>query len=74
MRVDDGVVNLTLAEMLVGKLNLKFEDKKTGDVGDAGKTRPDIILRQLNTKPGQVCNRWKVQSVHPSDIPYHKCV
>lgn len=53
--VDDssGVVNVRLAEMVVGNLNLRYVDRKTGEVREEGATRPDVILRQLATRPGQ---------------------
>ena len=44
-----------MAEMLVGRMSLKYQDKKTGDIKDEGKTKPEVIMRQLSTKPGQAC-------------------
>ena len=54
VQVDDGIVKLRMAEMQVSKLHLQFEDKKTGEIFETGKTKPSVILRQLETKPGQV--------------------
>ncbi len=55
--VDDtgGVINVKLAEMVVGNLNLRYVDRKTGEVREEGATRPEVVLRQLATRPGQVC-------------------
>lgn len=52
--VEEGIVKLKMAEMQVGKLDLQFEDKKTGDIRLHGKTKPEVILRQLLTKQGEV--------------------
>lgn len=41
--------------MVVGNLNLRFVDRKTGEVREEGATRPEVILRQLATRQGQVC-------------------
>lgn len=54
--VDDssGVINVRLSEMVVGNLNLRFVDRKTSEVREEGATRPEVVLRQLSTRPGQV--------------------
>lgn len=54
--MEDDVVRLKMAEMLVGRMSLKYQDKKTGDIRDEGKTKPEVIMRQLCTKPGQACS------------------
>ena len=54
--MEDDVVKLKMAEMLVGRMSLKYQDKKTGDIKDEGKTKPEVIMRQLCTKPGQACS------------------
>lgn len=48
-----GVINVRLAEMVVGNLNLRYVDRKTGEVREEGATRPEVVLRQLSTRPGQ---------------------
>jgi hypothetical protein len=48
------VVQLKVAEMTVGTVNLRFVDRKTGETKEDGATRPDVILRNLSTRPGQV--------------------
>lgn len=53
VEMEDDVVRLKMAEMLVGRMSLKYQDKKTGDIKDEGKTKPEVIMRQLSTKPGQ---------------------
>lgn len=53
--MQDDVVRLRMAEMLVGRMNLKYQDKKTGDIKDEGATKPEVIMRQLCTRPGQAC-------------------
>ena len=54
MALRGGVAEVKLAEMQVNSVNLRFKDPKTGEVREEGSTRPDIILRHLCTKPGQV--------------------
>ena len=51
--VVENVVQLHIPESKVGKINVHFQDNKTGEVKE-GKTKPDIIMRSLGTKPGQV--------------------
>ena len=38
----------------VGRINLRFVDRETGEGREEGATRPDVILRQMSTRPGQV--------------------
>lgn len=54
VEMDNEVATLKMAEMLVGRVNLKYQDKKTGDIKDEGATKPEVIMRQLCTKVGQV--------------------
>eukprot|EP00271_Cylindrocystis_brebissonii_P001837 TRINITY_DN1213_c0_g1_i1.p1 TRINITY_DN1213_c0_g1~~TRINITY_DN1213_c0_g1_i1.p1 ORF type:complete len:900 (+),score=147.38 TRINITY_DN1213_c0_g1_i1:214-2913(+) len=49
----DGKLSVTAAEAEVKKISIKFRDRKTGEP-TTGKTRPETLLRQLMTKPGQV--------------------
>ena len=52
--MENGTVDLRFSEMIVNNLNLRFVDRKTGESREDGATRPDVILRQLTTRPGQV--------------------
>jgi hypothetical protein len=38
----------------VGRVNLRFVDRETGEGREEGATRPEVILRQMSTRPGQV--------------------
>ncbi len=49
-----GVADLRLAEAVVTSVNLRYVDPKSAEVRDEGRTQPEVILRQLCTKPGQV--------------------
>ena len=60
MALRGGVAEVKLAEMQVNSVNLRFKDPKTGEAREEGSTRPDIIMRHLCTKPGQVMNRMSV--------------
>ena len=50
---EHGLVDVQLTEMMVGNINLRFLDRKTGEAKE-GATRPDVILRHISTRPGQV--------------------
>ena len=52
--MENGVVDLQFSEMVVNAVNLRFTDRKTGEIKEGGATRPEVILRQLTTRPGQV--------------------
>ena len=52
--MENGTVDLRFSEMIVNNLNLRFVDRKTGESKEDGATRPEVILRQLTTRPGQV--------------------
>lgn len=54
VEMDNEVAKVKVAEMRVGRMNLQYQDKKTGDIKDEGATRPEVIMRQLCTRPGQV--------------------
>ncbi len=54
--MQEGVVAIKLSEAIVQRLNLQFHNPKTGETKDEGNTRPEVILRQLCTAPGQVYN------------------
>lgn len=52
--MEGGIVAVKLKEMTVGRVNLRFVDRETGEGREEGATRPDVILRQMTTHPGQV--------------------
>ena len=62
VEMENEVAKLKMAEMQVRRMNLQYQDKKTGDIKDEGATKPEVIMRQLCTKPGQVRKR-KVKNV-----------
>lgn len=49
-----GVANLTVAEALVGQVNLRFVPVGGGEAKPEGQVKREIIMRQLSTKPGRV--------------------
>jgi len=62
----DGTVTLSVAEGVVEDIQVNFRNKEgeeTNDEGEPikGRTRPFIITRELELKPGQVFNRNTVQ-------------
>ena len=54
VEMDNEVAKVTMSEMHVNNVILKYQDKKSGDIKDEGVTKPEVIMRQLCTKPGQV--------------------
>jgi outer membrane protein insertion porin family len=50
------VAQVRLAEANVNRITLKYVDPKTGESREEGRTAPDVILRQLTTRPGHVYN------------------
>ena len=53
MDMENGLVDLKFSEMVVNNVNLRFMDRKTGESKEEGATRPEVIMRQLTTRPGQ---------------------
>lgn len=64
VEMDNEVAKVKVAEMLVGRMNLQYQDKKTGDIKDEGATKPEVIMRQLCTRSGQVCSVSKYSVSH----------
>ena len=52
--MNENTAELQISEMTISSINLRFEDRKTGEVKDEGKTKPEIILRQVLSQPGHV--------------------
>ena len=50
------IVQVKVAEAKVNRIALRYVDPKTGEAREEGKTRPDIVLRHLTTRPGQIYN------------------
>lgn len=48
------VAAVRCAEAVVNRVSLKYVDAKTGEARDEGRTRPEVVLRQLATRPGRV--------------------
>jgi outer membrane protein insertion porin family len=48
------VMQVRLAEATVSSIALRYVDPKTGEARQEGRTRPEVVLRQLATRPGQV--------------------
>ena len=54
VKMDEDIINLKIAEMIVGRIGLQFRDRKTGELKPQGATKPEVVMRQLTTRPGQV--------------------
>lgn len=50
----DDIARIRVGEATVNRISLRYIDPETGESREEGKTKPDIILRQLATRPGQV--------------------
>ena len=53
--MSENTAEVQISEMTINSINLRFEDRKSGEVKDEGKTKPEVILRQVLSQPGQVC-------------------
>ena len=60
----DGIAQVQLAEMVVSGLALRYVDRKSGEARDEGRTRPEVIMRQLTTRPGQVGRLGLINQSH----------
>lgn len=63
---EDGVVTLQVAEGVVEDIRVRFRNKDGQDTDEKGnpirgRTKPYIVTREVELKPGQVFNRNKVQ-------------
>ena len=47
---DGGVAALRLSEATVHRINLRYLDPKTGEAREEGRTRPEVILRQVGER------------------------
>ena len=80
--MSENTAEVQISEMTINSINLRFEDRKSGDVKDEGKTKPEVILRQVLSQPGQVLTAslvltllW-IPSMNPtfiSRLPCSRC-
>ena len=57
MNMNGNTAELQVSEMTINDIHLRFVDRVTGETKDEGKTKPEIILRQVLSQPGQVSPR-----------------
>lgn len=50
----DDIARIKVGEAVVNRVSLRYIDPETGESREEGKTKPDIIMRQLSTRPGQI--------------------
>ena len=58
----------------MGRVNLRFVDRETGEGREEGATRPEVILRQMSTRPGQVRRPAHWDSTCTSGCLHDVCV
>ncbi|PIA41923.1 hypothetical protein AQUCO_02100038v1 [Aquilegia coerulea] len=58
--LSNGIINIKVLESEVNNIDLRFFDRLTGEP-TAGKTKPETIFRQLDTKKGDVYSLFKAQ-------------
>ncbi|KAF5205926.1 Outer envelope protein 80 protein [Thalictrum thalictroides] len=56
----NGIINIKVLETEVNNIDLQFFDRLTGEP-TAGKTKPETIFRQLDTKKGDVYGLFRAQ-------------
>ena len=52
--LEGGTLKIKVDEVVVNDINLRFENRKSGEVRAEGKTKPDVILRHILSQPGKV--------------------
>ena len=62
--LDGNTLKIKVDEVVVNGINLRFENRKSGEVRAEGKTKPDVILRHILSQPGKVI---------PGLMPCHMC-
>ena len=50
----DDVARIKVGEALVNRVSLRYIDPETGESREEGRTKPDIIMRQLATRAGEI--------------------
>ena len=55
--MNGNTAELQVSEMTINDIHLRFVDRVTGETKDEGKTKPEVILRQVLSQPGQVSPR-----------------
>ena len=56
--LEGGTLKIKVDEVVVNDINLRFENRKSGEVRAEGKTKPDVILRHILSQPGKACS-WE---------------
>lgn len=51
--LEGGTLKIKVDEVVVNGINLRFENRKSGEVRAEGKTKPDVILRHILSQPGK---------------------
>ena len=52
--LEGGIIKLKATEIVINSIKLRWKDKVTGEVREEGKTKPEVVMRQLGSQPGQV--------------------
>ena len=56
--LEGGIIKLKATEIIINSIKLRWKDKATGEVREEGKTKPEVVMRQLGSQPGQVGTLW----------------
>ncbi len=56
--LEGGIIKLKATEIVINSIKLRWKDKATGEVREEGKTKPEVVMRQLGSQPGQVGPTW----------------
>lgn len=56
------VATIKLAEATVNRITLRYIDPKSGEPREEGKTKPEVILRQVTTRPGRAYDLRQAKS------------
>lgn len=70
--LEGGIIKLKATEIVINSIKLRWKDKATGEVREEGKTKPEVVMRQLGSQPGQVGPTW-AGGLHTVQPPRSEC-
>ena len=62
--LEGGIIKLKATEIVINSIKLRWKDKASGEVREEGKTKPEVVMRQLGSQPGQVGLLWTGDPAH----------
>ena len=69
VNMNGNTAELQVSEMTINDIHLRFVDRTSGETRDEGKTKPEVILRQVLSQPGQVSTRLAFRAPWVFNLP-----